>query len=423
MLEVAYKNGGQVFGGYVRDFLVPKYKNKPTSNFKDIDIWFRSEENREKFITEMGNRIKSSERLDDLPEDLYDFKRRNLYLYSYGVPIASIDLIVDETIPVNDFNVNFLTYQNGNFKSYYYQSEDYLMDAIINKNIEITPKYYEKILSPNDRSHKHKTRVEKRYFERGWKIVLPDGTKWTKICEINLNPMSIMKNLHIYYEQIRDYTVAEINKVLEIVFSNGGKIFGQYVRDVIVPSKFSLPILTADSITFDVWFKKSEDLDKFVNIMGSDRLNSHIQFDDEESDPTRQRKYFYIAHVLKPIFIDLIISETYPCNDFDINYLTYDGDFESYNYQPKDFLIDSIKNKSTEISGEYLKVIFDEYKIFPNGSGKNFNLVTYEFLLRGWKIKLPDGEIFTRSTFSTLTEESLIKNMQIYDEKYVLLKI
>ena len=56
IVSLAYAAGGQVFGGYVREHVVPHIMGEPVvcKKFKDIDIWFCTEKQYQKFVSAMS---------------------------------------------------------------------------------------------------------------------------------------------------------------------------------------------------------------------------------------------------------------------------------------------------------------------------------------------------------------------------------
>lgn len=58
ILKLAYKYNGGVFGGYLRDVIVPRMKDPSCKvYFKDVDIWFASKYNAAEFIDKINKKI------------------------------------------------------------------------------------------------------------------------------------------------------------------------------------------------------------------------------------------------------------------------------------------------------------------------------------------------------------------------------
>lgn len=117
------KCGGVVFGGYVRDIIIPLNKLKvplKSLDFKDMDFWFTSEENAEQFVKEAGLKVQKTlyglsgqENYDD---GKYPIKRKQ-YISKYkGMNFVIIDVVVCNFYPVCDFSVNLLTWDGAKVK-------------------------------------------------------------------------------------------------------------------------------------------------------------------------------------------------------------------------------------------------------------------------------------------------------------------
>lgn len=199
-LSIAGKHGGCVFGGYVRDVIIPNMITgndnesvfgsyirhkflkgetypKQQIKFKDVDIWFKDQKSVDNFLEEMGSSLKYNSGFDNPTNELYGFTRKQYYLYEYETCIAWIDVIISEKIPVNDFNVNFLTFslQNDNeiVISYAEESRNDLINYIINKTAVMLPAYIFKILYDNSSiANSRIRRVKKNYHDKGWRVFL-----------------------------------------------------------------------------------------------------------------------------------------------------------------------------------------------------------------------------------------------------------
>lgn len=176
-LEEATKFEGEVFGGYVRDVIVPRLANpKCKVEFKDVDVWFRTQENADNFVKVMGKSFVEATRVES--PSMYKFIRQQYMFFRYNTFIVCFDVIVSPILPVDDFNVNQLTYgYNGNeFRAYALgdQSVDDLKRAIHTKIAKMLPGYKEKLTRPYDGkldvAQIHINRLKTRYLERGWTI-------------------------------------------------------------------------------------------------------------------------------------------------------------------------------------------------------------------------------------------------------------
>ena len=181
-ITVACKHGGAIFGGYVRDVLVPR-KFNPTCpvQFKDVDIWFSNTTHRDAFIKEMGGRLQIADRNNghsNGPESkkLYEFERQQYHLFSHDTCVAWLDIITSVDFPVNDFDVNRVTYRKidgvGCFEGYRGPTQ-HLLHRILLKHARLLPAYWAILYNENKPSPKqqlHIRRVIRRYVKRGWTI-------------------------------------------------------------------------------------------------------------------------------------------------------------------------------------------------------------------------------------------------------------
>ena len=60
-IKCASMCGGKVFGGFVRDVIVPRlHDSKCKINFKDVAIWFKTEADANNFIMSMGRLLEEN---------------------------------------------------------------------------------------------------------------------------------------------------------------------------------------------------------------------------------------------------------------------------------------------------------------------------------------------------------------------------
>ena len=116
VLFVAGEYGGKAFGNFIRNTVIPRGEN-PLCNvsFCVISLWFTTENLSKLFVEHMQTklRLNSSFREAPAPRDmivLYGVSVERFNLSVHGTYIASFDIIIGEIFPVNDFNVNCLTY-------------------------------------------------------------------------------------------------------------------------------------------------------------------------------------------------------------------------------------------------------------------------------------------------------------------------
>lgn len=160
----------------------------------------------------------------------------------------------------------------------------------------------------------------------------------------------------------------EIKELIKLSSSCDGKVFGEFVRNVIVPNSD-----VAKFNQIDIWFKGKNDADNFI-------LKAKIHFNFLKIDNHVYALYYNNTHT---IFVKIVISKFLPVNDFDVNCLTYyyhGDDFffgrEILTIKPE-LLITSIKNKTGLMFYDYGKNL-DQGKI---------KKIKQDFLEKGWKIR------------------------------------
>jgi hypothetical protein len=122
LIHAAVRHGGVVYGGFVRDIVVPhRFANKMLSelDFKDIDLWFSEQEKADAFVAELKEYL--------IPVDIRGANgdcpafyptNRTQYMYTANKrELVLVDVVVNDLIPVNDFSVNCLTWNLTQFKA------------------------------------------------------------------------------------------------------------------------------------------------------------------------------------------------------------------------------------------------------------------------------------------------------------------
>lgn len=123
MIEHASLFGGKVFGGYVRDIVIPALKNdgryQEGTYFKDVDLWFKSQKEADDFLRDGRAKLRIN------PEEGFNEGRRGLYTFDctqYLFDVEDIDgkicpvfvdIVVSDVVPVDDFSCNLLLYASG----------------------------------------------------------------------------------------------------------------------------------------------------------------------------------------------------------------------------------------------------------------------------------------------------------------------
>lgn len=203
-LVIAGKHNGKVYGGFVRDVLVPLTGNNgdygKTSEWKDVDLWFSNDTDAKAFIKDMGRKLKPVKYDHSLNEKqknaLYSFPRLQYHLYIWNILVAWIDVCISPTLPVNDFNINHLAFQYrpGSISSYIWGVSndikgDYTMTvegvckytaeelkSNIAGKVAIMDREHIDMLSDEEYGPDRLTRIQNRYMNRGWTIQVGEKT-------------------------------------------------------------------------------------------------------------------------------------------------------------------------------------------------------------------------------------------------------
>lgn len=153
-----------------------------------------------------------------------------------------------------------------------------------------------------------------------------------------------------------------INSVLKKASLYNGRVYGGFVRNVIVPRKSD----NKCHVKFkdvDIWFQKDEDASNFVydlnerlEVSRIDNANKHEKY------PFTRRQYDLYQFKTLIAFIDVIVSEKMPVDDFNVNCLTakYVNDnivFESWSQESPETLIDMILRKKAIMFPQYIAKI------------------------------------------------------------------
>lgn len=168
--EIAAKYNGKIFGGFVRNVLIPQHYQQDTSGYKDVDFLFQSEDEAKRFVEEANLEFILDSDEYVCGTIVYPFTRKQYLLKEVDEDRnILIDVIISGVISVDDFNVNRLTYS---FVDGF--SDESLMKFILNKCMIILPNYIEKLKlchdDPNDVQWFVQEKRLSKLFLSGWKI-------------------------------------------------------------------------------------------------------------------------------------------------------------------------------------------------------------------------------------------------------------
>jgi hypothetical protein len=128
---------GRVFGGFVRNVLVPMKFNQSSPGYKDVDLWFTTQEDADQFVKNMGNKLTL---INLITKDIdnciikYPFDRTVFFLHNRII----IDIIVCSYLPVDDWHVNQLTFSaKEKFVSFGDDSVESLIYDIMQKKVKL----------------------------------------------------------------------------------------------------------------------------------------------------------------------------------------------------------------------------------------------------------------------------------------------
>ena len=217
ILIVAGKSSGRVFGGFVRDVIVPRLIDPNCKvDFNDVDIWFTKQEDADQFVNNIDLLVtiftnhEHEYRNVNLSESTftgitfrhspnssrgpnaghYTFGRTQYHLYKDDKFVSFIDIVVSETIPVDDFDVNCLTFQyiDDDRKiptSFSESSGTQLIVRIAAKRVYMLPTYAPKIISGKMSTQQFERRINNNFLKKGWKVYCFDRCEFpqTITCE------------------------------------------------------------------------------------------------------------------------------------------------------------------------------------------------------------------------------------------------
>ena len=176
-------------------------------------------------------------------------------------------------------------------------------------------------------------------------------------------------------------------------YYNSGIIFGSYVHDIVIPGRIGMDVTCNTCIDVNIWFTKQKYADTFIETNNMHSSNTLIRLIYKE-----RQGYCLVLNHTYVAFFNIIISETFPDDDFDINFICYRcRDFfgnNSYifhwpnttNLSNDNIMIKSIINKEAKISHNYVdKLSKTDYnwEIYRERINK-------QFLDNGWTIKYGD---------------------------------
>ena len=193
-----------------------------------------------------------------------------------------------------------------------------------------------------------------------------DGNKFSEIC---LN-----------------FALNHINNIIKTLSSYEGKVFGEYVREVVVP-RMKNPACTVVFNSIDIWFKNEINKDNFIE--DSFIKNSFIKETNiSENIDVKRQQYKYDIYENFPIKFNIVVSLRFPMYDFDVNDLTYfyrNGNpiVEINLLENKlDQIINAITMKEATMMKNYFDNMVNHHLTYPERA----KMINELYENRGWSI-------------------------------------
>ena len=185
-IKTASRFGGKVYGGFVRDVVVPRLtRPSGTYTFKDVDLWFKSRTDANNFVSAMGDSFVRFQCVSTTNGSYPGaFARNQYHLTAYDTCLAWIDVVVSPTLPVNDFDVNEVTYHIDEEGNWVTSAPSRLIGQINIKRAIMLLSYQELIANAKDlktansKSNPlcklyYQERIKRIFTSKGWEIFLP----------------------------------------------------------------------------------------------------------------------------------------------------------------------------------------------------------------------------------------------------------
>lgn len=182
--------------------------------FNDVDIWFTKQEDANIFIKDvtfflslLNNDYKFFKKNNSSFEAgtvHYTFGREQYHLYLNNQFISFVDIVVSETIPVDDFDVNRLTTLYNNDKMIFYGSEVLftdLINQIKNKQVTMLDSYVERILLDKFPKQVFIKRINDNYLSKGWTVTCLDQHVFPPVIDIVWFLDVFRPTAKLYFEQ------------------------------------------------------------------------------------------------------------------------------------------------------------------------------------------------------------------------------
>ena len=213
-----------------------------------------------------------------------------------------------------------------------------------------------------------------------------------------------------------------IEESLFIACANGGKAFGSFVRDIIIP-RMENPLCDVSFNSVSIWFRRKDQVRRFISRMQQTipKLGLSCTFEEVSPDISQaiiQRYglmgtiYNLCVHGTSIAWFDIVINDDFPVTDFNVNCLTYSckednstgkrlvhKELKSEKGYSKEDLIEAINTKEA--------TMFDSYTL------EVINDSNYRLISKGWVINIRNvrcTEQITKNKISVVLSEDSVED-------------
>jgi hypothetical protein len=203
-------------------------------------------------------------------------------------------------------------------------------------------------------------------------------------------------------EQIKFTADFIIKVVAPIVTKHNGKIFGGFIRDIIIPyTQFCQELTPLNNFKdVDFWFPSQEDLFNFLKEAPIKSNNFDWMLNPSNSNSLYEFATFngLLKKESLPLsFVDLVVSPEFPVNDFDINAVAFDMEDGRIRLEPMstidtlEKLVENVRNKMVYMRPTYLFKIENANKFHKN---LILDRIQNRYINRGWKVMVDKDKEF-----------------------------
>lgn len=234
LISTAVKNGGMIYGGYVRNVIYPistgiaPHDTRFENNYI-IDIWFLDEDDAKMMERDMGSKVsRFSETHITVNGDNQTIIRYALST-NEGYHIDVFGAVISRSSPVQDFDINHLCYTGPTLTAptWYvhgytpYSSPQPLLDAMAQRTTKMLPKLVQSLSSTGQELTEATEELE-LILEEGWTLLIPQDSFTSVRTIASLYPVSILMIGDHYHVQYKSGMVKEdYKKDQETQESNG----------------------------------------------------------------------------------------------------------------------------------------------------------------------------------------------------------